>query len=106
MGCSARFVQKNHLAKIEQSYSGLYSLKKNTDIGNNKDWPQGKIIKIYMRAKSDAIMVYAFDSKLAREQAIGKNILILLQNDFEDGIFDKALLIKKLDDLLQPVIIK
>lgn len=100
--CSGRFVKKEELMELEKKYSGVYVMKQKVDVGNNQSVAQGSRVRLYFRSDSDSIKVYAYPFNQSREMAIGKNILLLFEEDFPKETYDRAFLEEKLKELVEP----
>ena len=103
VACSGRFVKKNELVWLKQSYNGQFSLKKEIDIGNNESLPAGSRVRLYFRSSSKDIRVYAYKFNEPRESAIGKNILYLFESDFKDEEYNRKAFLGKLNELIAKV---
>ncbi|MDH5716253.1 MAG: type II secretion system-associated lipoprotein [Spirochaetia bacterium] len=98
--CSGRFVKREELNYFSEKYAATYVLKKEIDIGNNKTMKAGTQVKLYFISDSSSVKVYAYLPALAREEAVGKNILLLFESDFPDEKYDREFLEKRLEEIL------
>ncbi|MCS6985757.1 MAG: type II secretion system-associated lipoprotein [Leptospiraceae bacterium] len=98
--CSGRFVKKEELLELEKKYSGVYVIKKKIDVGNNETLSEGSRVRLYFRSDSEAIKVYAYPHNQSREMAVGKNILLLFEEDFPDEKYDRSYFEQKLGELI------
>jgi len=98
--CSGRLVKREELKVLNQKYSKEYLLKEKADIGNNRSMKAGTRVKIFFRSDSDSVKVYAYRFNEPREQALGKNILYLFENDFPDEEYTLKYLEEKIDKLI------
>jgi len=101
--CSGRFVKRDLLKSLNKKYSSTYVLQKDTDIGNNQKLKAGTKIKLYILSDSTSVKVYAYSYLKARENTLGKNILYLLETDFEKEIFNIKKFEKELKLLIKSI---
>ncbi len=101
--CSGRFVKREELQYFEEKYSGVYIMKQKVDAGNNQYVAQGSRVRLYFRADSDSVKVYAYPHNQTREMAMGKNILLLFAEDFPDEKYNREIFENKLNELIVPV---
>lgn len=96
-------MKREELDYLNKKYAGEFIIKKPVDIGNNRKLKKGARVYIYFRSGSESVKVYAYPSNQPREEAIGKNILFLFEEDFPNEKYSRKLLEKKLDEIIEPV---
>ena len=101
IACGSRVIRKEEIQRISKDYEGVYVLRNQIDTGNFDSLNKGARVKIFFKAASDYVSVYAYPYSQAREEAVGKNILQLFEGDFPDKKFDEQLLRARLAELLE-----
>ncbi|RME93673.1 MAG: type II secretion system-associated lipoprotein [Candidatus Hydrogenedentota bacterium] len=101
--CSGRFVKKEELQYLQKKYSGIYVIKKPVDIGNNRKLKPGMRVKLFFQSGSESVKVYAYPANEPREEALGKNILYLFEEDFPKEKYSREVLEKKLNEIVEEI---
>lgn len=103
IACSGRLVKREQLEEINKKYSMVYNLKADVDIGNGEKLNKGNKVKIYIQSGSETLKVYAYPYNQSREEAFGKNILQMFEEDFTDQKFNRKVFEDKMATLLEEV---
>ena len=98
--CSGRFVKREELEYLNKRYSGVYTVIKPVEISHGQLMEAGMKVRLYFRADSESLKVYAYPYNALREEALGKNIMHLFEEDFTDEEYVREVFEKKLAEIL------
>lgn len=100
--CGSAFIRKSDVKDLSKNYEGEYSVRERIDVGNFENLNKGARVKIFFKTTGDYVTVYAYPYSQAREEAVGKNILQLFEQDFPDRKFSTKYIEERLALLIEP----
>ncbi len=101
VACGSRFIRKEEIQRISRDYEGVYVLRERVETGNFDSLNKGARVKLFFKAASDYVSVYAYPYTQPREEAVGKNILQMFESDFPDKKFSEELLRARIAELVE-----
>lgn len=100
--CGSAFIRKADVKDLSKNYEGEYSVRERIDVGNFENLNKGARVKIFFKSTGDYVTVYAYPYSQAREEAVGKNILQLFEQDFPERKFSAQYIEERLAILIEP----
>ena len=101
IACGSKLVRKEEVQRISKEYEGVYVIKERIDVGNFDTLNKGARVRIFFKTAGDYVSVYAYPYSQPREEANGKNILLLFEGDFPDKKFSEELLKQRIAALVE-----
>ena len=100
-GCSSTLVKESELDELNSSYTSPYEVIATIkDPSLRSSLPAGMRVKIYFEANSESFRVYAYPANQSFEESVARQIIYLIEEDFPDSKFSRAILDKELKKLV------